>query len=572
VLRLSKAGYADQVKTLVLAAAAESGYLEATMAPREAALTLADAAAGGTLAGKHGASVVFAAGSIVDAAGAAVSGPVQVAITPIDVGADVHSFPGRFEGLRQDGTSTLILSYGTVEFSLSADGQPVQLAPGRTATIEIPSYAGKHVRRKPRQGGRRHSPVVARRDDRRLGRGRERRRRRLGVVADRLRAARAGRPLQWWNADMFVAPPTGPPGRPKPKCMVDSNADGVLEDLTGTGYCWNAGTGPEQPESIFSASTGRKQAQASAGSAPRIPAWAGDAWIPAEGGVVLPVPAGLDITFRAYAKNGTLFGTKVVNIGNDVEVDVPILLEPVAQNPGTLSAALPYDERFSVSAIGETDRFTFSAEAGANYEVLVARNPSSLLSGGVRVVDANGAQLCVGQLRDGGLRDGGLRRFRRTMSVEVTATAEAPGSYRVQIRKILPSACGTPQTLTLPQTLPSEAVRRGRDGLLRPADAGGYAIRIGSSLSSGATGVLSLLDPDGVVAVSRGYGLPDRRVPARDGRRARRHLAGADPQHGERPDDAERPGLQPGRARWHARPRHLGKPFRPELRRQAAST
>src|SRR4029079_10287374 len=74
-----------------------------------------------------------------------VSGTVQVAITPIDVGADVHSFPGRFEGLRQDGTSTLILSYGTVEFSLTANGQPVQLAPGRTATIEIPSYAGKHV-------------------------------------------------------------------------------------------------------------------------------------------------------------------------------------------------------------------------------------------------------------------------------------------------------------------------------------------------------------------------------------------------------------------------------------------
>jgi hypothetical protein len=69
------------------------------MAPREPALTLADAAAGGTLIGKDGARIVFAAGSIVDGAGAPVSGPVQVAMTPIDVATHVRAFPGRFEGL-----------------------------------------------------------------------------------------------------------------------------------------------------------------------------------------------------------------------------------------------------------------------------------------------------------------------------------------------------------------------------------------------------------------------------------------------------------------------------------------
>ena len=58
ILRLSKAGYADQIKTLALPAGAESGYLEATMAPREPELTPADAAVGGTLTGKDGASVL----------------------------------------------------------------------------------------------------------------------------------------------------------------------------------------------------------------------------------------------------------------------------------------------------------------------------------------------------------------------------------------------------------------------------------------------------------------------------------------------------------------------------------
>ena len=145
-------------------------------------------------------------------------------------------------------------------------------------------------------------------------------------------------------------------------------------------------------------------AQATAGGQPRIPVFAVDAWIPAEGGVVLPIPAGLDITFRAYAKNGTLFGTKIVNLASGVEQDVPILLEPVAGNPGTLAVSLPYDERIVINAIGETDRFTFTAEAGANYEVLVARNLTSLLTGQARVLDANGAQLAAGGFGDRRLR------------------------------------------------------------------------------------------------------------------------------------------------------------------------
>ena len=475
ILRLSKAGYADQIKTLALPAGAESGYLEATMAPREPELTLADAAAGGTLTGKDGASVVFAAGSIVDAAGAPVSGPVQVAMTPIDVAADVHSFPGRFEGLRQDGTSTLILSYGTVEFALSAAGQPVQLAPGRSATIEIPSYVGKHVDGSLIKAG--DTTPLWSLDETTGGWVEEG----SGTVV-----ASATSPsgfalraevthFSWWNADAFLLPPIGPPARPKPKCLVDSNADGVLEDLTGTGHCWNAGTGPEQPESIFptsAAPAGRKLAQATAGGQPRIPVFAFDAWIPAEGGVVLPIPAGLDITFRAYAKNGTLFGTKVVNLASGVEQDVPILLEPVAGNPGTLAASLPYDERIVINAIGETDRFTFTAEPGANYEVLVARNPTSLLTGQARILDANGAQLAAGGFGAGAFATGVSSGAGGTMSVEVTATAEAPGSYRVQIRKVVNADCGIAADGD-PAPDPDPADRRRRKALLRPPPAGG---------------------------------------------------------------------------------------------------
>src|SRR5678815_5360135 len=104
------------------------------------------------------------------------------------------------------------------------------------------------------------------------------------------------------------------------------------------------------------------------------PAWAAGAWSPAEGGGGIPSPPGPSITFRAYAKNGTLFGTKIVNFASDVEEDVPILLEPVAGNPGTLAVTLPYDDRIAINAIGEIDRYTFATDPGANYEVQVARN------------------------------------------------------------------------------------------------------------------------------------------------------------------------------------------------------
>ena len=63
--------------------------------------------------------------------------------------------------------------------------------------------------------------------------------------------------FSWWNHDQFLFPLA----RPKPRCLVDTNADGNLEDLTGTGHCWHAGTGPEQPTPFapFSAGSGRKR-------------------------------------------------------------------------------------------------------------------------------------------------------------------------------------------------------------------------------------------------------------------------------------------------------------------------
>ena len=110
ILRVTQAGYADQVKALNLpAGVGTDGYFEAALLPRGAAQTLADAAAGGTVTGSDGARLTLPPGALVTAANTPVTGAVQVNLTPVDINsAAVAAFPGRFEGLGPDGTAVQI--------------------------------------------------------------------------------------------------------------------------------------------------------------------------------------------------------------------------------------------------------------------------------------------------------------------------------------------------------------------------------------------------------------------------------------------------------------------------------
>ena len=164
------------------------------MTPRHAALVLADAAAGGTIDGSDGARVTFEPGSLVDAAGAAVVGAVEVSITPIDVAANVRAFPGKFEGTRPTGQQGLIESYGTAEFILTQGGSAGPARAGPQGDDRDPDLHREEPRRQRGQGRRPLPALVAQRAHRHLDRGRQRQRRRRGV-AERLRAARRGHAL-----------------------------------------------------------------------------------------------------------------------------------------------------------------------------------------------------------------------------------------------------------------------------------------------------------------------------------------------------------------------------------------
>ena len=495
-LRFSKPGYADQWRSATLPAGADSGYLVVTMLAREPAQTLADAAAGGSLTGRHGAKITLPAGALVDAQGNAVSGAVQIAMTPVDVALDARSFPGRFEGVRPDGQRAPLLTYGTTEFVLTAGGQPVQLKPGAKATVELPIFTALHRDGTAVKAG---DTVALWSLDERTGRWIEE-----GAGTVVVAGGPSGFALRaevqhfsWWNVDHFAYDPA----YPKPKCMVDTNADGVLEDLTGTGHCWNAGTGPEQPDRVAGAPGMQVQAvkrPLADAYTNRLPAWMAYESIPAAGGVALPIPSRMDVTFRAYAKNGTLFGTRVINMGPNETGDVPILLQPVKDVAGTLAVTLPYDDNALLADNGEVDRYTFGAEAGASYEVTLTPLLGSPLGGSVAVTDAGGASLATGSFVGTTPFSGvAAAAAAGTLTVRVTASVQAPGGYRLQIRKLASSGCASPPAMTLGSTVPDFGVAANGLTCYALTLATGQAVEIRNVQNLAAQGSFTLRTPDG---------------------------------------------------------------------------
>jgi len=146
VLRIDKAGFAEQIKVVDLPASATSGQLRAMVVPRAASLAIASIEGGGTATGRDGVTVTFPAAALVDASGRAVSGTVDLLMTPLNViDVDVQAFPGLFEGIPTGAARQAIVTYGTSELVPQQGGAKLALASGKTATIELPVYVKTHA-------------------------------------------------------------------------------------------------------------------------------------------------------------------------------------------------------------------------------------------------------------------------------------------------------------------------------------------------------------------------------------------------------------------------------------------
>ena len=427
-LKLTKAGYADQFVGLKLpAGSGADAFFEAVLRPRDAALTLADAAAGGTLAGRDGAAIILPPGALVNGAGTPVTGAVQIAITPVDVTLPAAGgFPGSFEGIKADGVTTPIVSFGVAEFVLGTPADRLQLAAGKTATIEVPIYGSIRPDGTTLAAGD-SIPLWSLDETTSMwiqeGSG-------IAVASAASPSGLAMRAIvshfTWWNADIGFEP-----YGPQPKCAYDTDS-GVPggNDTFATATICNMLA--EMDRGLGGNQAARARPLQAAPLPPRIAGYSRRDALPIAGGVTVPVPAGYNVALQATALNGSWIGRRVVNGAVGVREEVVVLMRPLAGTGPTVEAVTtPFDTTRSLLA-DQTARFSFAGTAVQYARVTVQPVNGSTLTGRVRLMQGTTAlgsgnfgpataTLLVGLPADA------------TYVVEVEPLTNAPGGYRVQI-------------------------------------------------------------------------------------------------------------------------------------------
>lgn len=485
-IKLSKAGFADQFKPLEFPNNAVSGdaYFTAELQTREAAQNL-DASAGGTLMGKDGAKLELPKNALMDASNQPISGNVSVNLTPVNVTDPngVKGFPGNFTGIKPDGNSSLIVSHGTTEYALEQNGKRLNLAPGKQASIEIPIYANANLDGSSLKVGD-PMPLWSLNE----------------VSGDWVQEgtgvlqSSSGNPnklvlqakvshFSWWNAD-----DPDDDGKPKPKC----------EDGTNTGVPGSSDHFANAQICIMLADIDRGgRSRDARQTAVTLPAFRYSAAVPILGGKPVTVPANVNLIFRAYALNGTWSGEAKYRAAKGSNDEIKIKLFPVTTNGGgnTEAITVPWNKKYSVLSGAQTDQFSFSIPAGESRRITVSQ-ANSLLEGTVRLKVANQV---IDSANFAANNPAVIRIDAQTAtdySLEVVATQNAPGNYKLVLEQTAPFTLLGEETIAVP-SVTKRSIAIGRLNAYRYHFAGkaGDLLRViynEDSDSFGASGLLRL--------------------------------------------------------------------------------
>jgi hypothetical protein len=147
-LMLSKDGYVDQILALEFPISdnPSNGTFNAVLLTAGAVQTV-NANTGGMLKAEDNAMLQLPAGGLETASGTPVTGDVQVSITPLDISNPdrARAFPGRLEAVTTTGEDVGIVSLGMTDFTLTQNGQEVNLKPGSSAKVHLPLYANVNL-------------------------------------------------------------------------------------------------------------------------------------------------------------------------------------------------------------------------------------------------------------------------------------------------------------------------------------------------------------------------------------------------------------------------------------------
>ncbi|MEM9102276.1 MAG: hypothetical protein AAGB12_08125 [Pseudomonadota bacterium] len=144
-LSIQTPGYADKWVGITMPAEDQQIAIRSHLIPRDSETTIATSGLT-TQSSVSGAQVTFDKADFVNAEGLPISDEMQLSITALDISRpDVKkAFPGRFSGTASDQTQQEIVSLGAVEFHFTANSQPVNLAPGKTAEVTLPLFKKRY--------------------------------------------------------------------------------------------------------------------------------------------------------------------------------------------------------------------------------------------------------------------------------------------------------------------------------------------------------------------------------------------------------------------------------------------
>lgn len=430
-LKLTKAGFADVFHVVNFPLGTATGFFDRSLMPRDPAQQL-DAAAGGTVTGRDGARLVLPANALVDGNGQPVTGTVDITQTPLDVsGEHLSEFPGDFIGHGSGGATNPIATYGTVEYAIEKNGQRLQLAPGKTATIQMPVYTTKRLNGAAVTAGQTEAFWWL---DETTGEWTQEGTGTFVTSANSPTglALEATVPhFSWWNIDTFIIPPD--PFKPKTKCYIDSGAGILIETECSLG---------PQPYGVQEVPANARRAgtpQPSVAGFNRPPNYAVRAFVPI-GGYTALLPANVDVVLRACNLLGTRCASKVLNGASNATDEIQFVLVPIDTGGNGDPITAPWKQDYAIDPAGQVDTFTFDGQAGETYAVSVTRAATAFLGGTVSVAVTGGATLDGEQFEQAPGAVTVTLPQTGNYTISVDGTSHEPGGYTLRLAKLTPDA------------------------------------------------------------------------------------------------------------------------------------
>lgn len=139
-LRFELAGHVDGFRTAVLLDGKPT-QLDIALLPLAEPMKF-DASSGGTAVGRRGAGVKAPENAFSDASGAAVTGMVDLYLTPLDPSSDEEIAAAPEFVAERDGSPQLLESMGLLDIQVRKGDEKLSIAPGKTLELSIPVPAG----------------------------------------------------------------------------------------------------------------------------------------------------------------------------------------------------------------------------------------------------------------------------------------------------------------------------------------------------------------------------------------------------------------------------------------------